>query len=168
MQAVMKVSWVFRRLCSKGVYKTWESEMMDDAIIALCMLEKEFSLGIFNIMTHLMIHLVEELFICGPVHTWWMYPMERYMKSVKDYVRTKARPEGSMAEGYVMEDTLGFCKEYMSRFTATHRQVWDDNEERRLFDEEPEGGGIKQMMSKHMRTWAHDFVLDKAAHLDGF
>jgi hypothetical protein len=84
---------------------------MNDVVIALCMLEKEFLLGLFIIMTHLMIDLVEELFICGPVHTRWMYSMERYMKSVKDYIRTKARPEGNMAEVYVMEDTLGFCTE---------------------------------------------------------
>jgi hypothetical protein len=36
------------------------------------------------------------------------------MKTLKDYVRTFARPEGSMAEGYAMEDCLGFCTEYMS------------------------------------------------------
>jgi hypothetical protein len=52
-----------------------------------------------------------------------MYPMERYMKFLKDYVRTKARSEGSMAEGYVMDDILGFCTEYMSRYTPTRRRV---------------------------------------------
>ena len=59
------------------------------------MLEKEFFLGFFNVMTHLIIHLVEELFICSPVHIHWMYLMERYMKSMKYYVKTKARPEGA-------------------------------------------------------------------------
>jgi hypothetical protein len=60
------------------------------------MLEKEFPLGFFNIMTHcrgglyLLIHLAEEVFICGPVHTRWMYLMERYMKFLKDYLHTKA------------------------------------------------------------------------------
>jgi hypothetical protein len=44
---------------------------------------------------------------------------------LKDYVCTKARPEGSMAEGYAMDDTLGFCTEYMTRFTSTTRRVWD-------------------------------------------
>jgi hypothetical protein len=76
-------------------------------------------------MTHLMIHLVEELFICGLVHCRWMCPMERYMKTLKDYVRTFSRPEGSMAEGYSMEENLGFCIEYMSHLTTTRRRVWD-------------------------------------------
>ena len=90
------------------------------------------------------------------------------MKSVKDYVQTKVRPEGSMAEEYVMEDTLGFCTEYMSRFTAIRRRVWDDKEEHGLFDEEFEGGGVKHVISDKMRNWAHKFVLDNAAHLDSY
>jgi hypothetical protein len=56
-------------------------------------------------MTHLLIHLVQELFICEPVHSRWMYPMERYMESFKDFVRTYSKPEGNMAEGFTMEDT---------------------------------------------------------------
>jgi hypothetical protein len=147
----MKVSRVFRRICSKGICKSWKTELIDDTLIALCMLEKEFPPGFFNIMTHLIIHLAEEVFLCGSVHTWWMYPMERYMKSLKDYVRTKACPEGSMAEGCVLDDTLDFCTEYMSRFSVTKRHVWDDKEEPRLFDEEPEGGGVKRLLSENVR-----------------
>lgn len=59
---------MFRRLCSKVVQKSLEAEMMEDTVTTLYMLGKEFPLRLFNIMTHLMIHLIEELFICGPVH----------------------------------------------------------------------------------------------------
>jgi hypothetical protein len=112
-------------VCEKLIYTNQKEELMNDAVIALCMLEKEFPQGFFDVMTHLVVHLVEELFLCGPVHCHWMYPMERYMKTLKDYVRTKARPEGSMAKGYAMDDTLGFCTEYMTQFTPTTRRVWD-------------------------------------------
>jgi hypothetical protein len=84
---------------------------------------KKISTWIFQRHDTPNLHLTEELFICGPVHMRWMYPMERYMKFLKDYVRTKARSEGSMAEGYVMDDILGFCTEYMSRYTPTRRRV---------------------------------------------
>jgi hypothetical protein len=161
----MKVCRVFRRICTKVILKPCKAELLNDIVIALCMLKKEFPLGFFNIMTHLMVYLVEELFIYRPIHTRWMYPMERYMKFMKDYVRIKARPEGSMAEGYVMEETLGFCTEYMSRFSATRRCVWDDHEEPGLFDEELEGRGIKRPMSQNLRAWAHSFVVDNAGHL---
>jgi hypothetical protein len=62
-----------------------------------------------DVMSHLMIHLVEELYICGLVHCRWMYPIEHHLKSLKDYVRTYARPEASMAERYAMSETLDYC-----------------------------------------------------------
>lgn len=53
-------------------------------------------------------NLVQQLFLCGLVHCYWIYPIERYMKTLKDHVRTLAHLEGRLAEGYRMEDTLGF------------------------------------------------------------
>jgi hypothetical protein len=70
-------------------------------------------------MTHLIIHLVEELDLCGPVHTRWMYPIERYMKALKGYVRNMARPEGSMTTWYTIEEALGFCIKYICEVTST-------------------------------------------------
>lgn len=86
--------------------------LIEEAVLVLFMLEREFPPTFMDIMSHLLIHLVEELFICRPVYSRWMYPMERYMKSFKDFVRIYSKPEGNMAEGYAMEDTLGFCTEY--------------------------------------------------------
>ena len=63
------------------------------------MLKKKFPPTFFDVMTHFLVHLVEELDTCGPIHARWMYPMERYLKTLKDYVRNHARPEASMAEG---------------------------------------------------------------------
>ncbi len=72
-------------------------------------LEKVFPLTCFDVMTHLVVHLVEELDMCGPIHTHYMYPMERYMKALKGYVKNQAQPKGSMATGYVIEEALGSC-----------------------------------------------------------
>nr|GEZ74360.1 hypothetical protein [Tanacetum cinerariifolium] len=47
-----------------------------------------------------------------PIPYRWMYPFERYMKKLKIYVRNKANPEGSIAEGYVAEEVLTFCSYY--------------------------------------------------------
>ena len=111
--AIIKMSRVFQRLCAKEVRLAEEDAMMHDVVMAICVLEKEFPPTFLDIMTHLPVHLVEKLFKCGPVHCRWMYPIERYMKTLKDYVRTFAHPEGSIVEGYRMDDTLGFCTEYM-------------------------------------------------------
>ena len=42
----------------------------------------------------------------------WMYPFERYLKKVTDYVRNAAKPEGSIAEGYVIDEAVTFCLRY--------------------------------------------------------
>jgi len=52
-------------------------------------------------MIHLLYHLVDELDLCGAMATRWMYLMEWYMKNLKTYVHNRARPEGSMVEGYI-------------------------------------------------------------------
>nr|GEZ88618.1 hypothetical protein [Tanacetum cinerariifolium] len=54
-----------------------------------------------------------ERLLGGPVYMRRMYPFERYMKKLKDYVRNKAKPEGSIAKGYVAEEALTFCSHYL-------------------------------------------------------
>ena len=111
--------------------------------------------------------LVEQLFKCGPVHCRWMYPIERYMKTLKDYVRTFAHPEGSIAEGYRMEETLGFCNKYMRQYRGTMHCIWDVNEEPIMNDEILRRNcQQRRKMSDEFRNYAHTFVLDNAACLD--
>jgi hypothetical protein len=62
--------------------------LFKDCVEILSLLEKEMPPSFFDIMVHLTIHLVEELFICGPVHVRWMYPYERYYKTLKSFVVT--------------------------------------------------------------------------------
>jgi hypothetical protein len=67
------------------------------AITTLCLLEKIFLPSFFDLMTHLVIHLVDEFHICGPIHVHWMYPIECAMKDLKDYVQNMCKLKGSMA-----------------------------------------------------------------------
>ncbi|KAJ9567086.1 hypothetical protein OSB04_003052 [Centaurea solstitialis] len=64
-------------------------------------------------IVELFLHLPDEAICGGPVNMRWMYPFERYMKKLKCYVRNKARPVGSIAEGYVAEEALTFCSMYL-------------------------------------------------------
>jgi hypothetical protein len=70
-----------------------------------------------------------------------MYPIERYLKTLKGYVGKRAKLEGSMAKRYTIEETVGFCIEYLVDFIATRHRVWDDKEDPSMFDELLEGGG---------------------------
>jgi hypothetical protein len=44
-----------------------------------------------------------------------MYLFERFMGILKNYVRNRAYPEGSIIEGYVTEEVVEFCLDYMTR-----------------------------------------------------
>lgn len=157
--AVMRMSKLFRRICRK-VYDPSEFESLQvDAAESLALVEMEFPPSFFDVMTHLPYHIVEELDMCGPVSTRWMYPVERYMKTLKNYVRNMARPEASMAEGYVQEECLGFVTEYLQRFDVVERRVWDADEEYGDAEEVLEGGAKPYIMTTAVRDAAHKYVL---------
>jgi len=50
-----------------------------------------------------------------------MYPIERYLETLKGFVWNKTRLEGSMAKWYALKEVLGFCTEYIQDFTATRK-----------------------------------------------
>lgn len=164
--AIIMLSRVFRRICAKTIDPKAVEDMRSEVVIALCMLEKEFPPSFFDIMSHLVLHIVEEVEICGPVHTRWMYPIERHMKTLKAYVRNRDKPEGSMAEGYTIVQALGFCTEYMQEYTTTSRRVWDDKEDPSMYDEILEGNDRPRYLTPNLRGWIHEFVLTNAAPLE--
>ena len=139
---------------------------MEDVAETLSILEREFPPSFFDIMVHLTLHLVEELFVCGPMHTRWMYPYERYFKGLKGFVRNLAKPEGSITQGYQVEEALGFVTEYMADYNPTSRRVWDSKEDPVMLDEIVEGKGRPRKLSGQLRQWMHEFVLDNASQLE--
>lgn len=165
-RAIMHISAIFRKLCLKTVDPSSMDVLTEEVALALCLIEREFPPSFFDPMTHLVVHLVEELYLCGPVHSRWMYPLERYMKYLKSYVRNKARPEGCIAMGNAMEVGLGLCTEYILECESTHQRVWDA-------DEEPgESGELTctsyktKTFSLQERMWAHSCVLNNSSCLE--
>ncbi|XP_074288515.1 uncharacterized protein LOC141613670 [Silene latifolia] len=103
----------FRKLYSK-VVNPQELDFLESEIIQiLCDLEKIFLPSFFDIMVHLPIHLVEEIRLGGPVQGRGMFFIERYLCKLKSYVRNRGRPEGSIAEGYLIEECMNFCSRYV-------------------------------------------------------
>ena len=130
-----------------------------DVARSMALLEIHFPPSFFDIMTHLVYHLLLELDLCGLVSSRWMYPIERYMNSLNECVRNMARLEECMAEGYVRDKCLGFIKEYLQRFVVFDRWVWDADEEYGDANEVLEGDGAKYMMSAALRDLAHQYAL---------
>ena len=93
---------MFVKICAKVIDPNGYKDLYEEVALTMCLLEKEFPPSFFDVMTHLLIHLVEKKDFCGPVYGRWMYMMESYMKVLKGYVRNKTKPEGSMGRGYAI------------------------------------------------------------------
>jgi hypothetical protein len=87
--------------------------LQKDVVQYLVSFELLFPPSFFNIMTHLLVHLVEEITILGPVFLHNMFPFERFMGVLKKYVHNRARPEGSISKGYGTEEVIEFCVDFI-------------------------------------------------------
>ncbi|XP_019236073.1 PREDICTED: uncharacterized protein LOC109216379 isoform X2 [Nicotiana attenuata] len=97
-----------------AVMSTGELEKLQDRVaITLCHLERIFPSSFFDIMEHLVVHLAEEATIGGPSQYRSMWSFERYLLTLKNYVRSTSCPEGSIAEGYWIEECMTFCSRYL-------------------------------------------------------
>ncbi|GJX36695.1 hypothetical protein Tco_0248252 [Tanacetum coccineum] len=108
----------FKQICSQTLMVDDMLKAQSKVIDILCNLELIYPPAFFDIMIHLVIHLPLEAIFGGPIRPRWMYPFERYMKKLKNYVRNKAKPEGSIAKGYVAEEALTFSSHYFRDVTT--------------------------------------------------
>ncbi len=66
--AIMQLSCVFCCICVKVWNLNEIGSLKEGVVVIISLLKKEFPLAFFDIMTHLLLHVVDELEICGPVH----------------------------------------------------------------------------------------------------
>ncbi|KAL3633966.1 hypothetical protein CASFOL_022728 [Castilleja foliolosa] len=112
-EVLTELGHFFQNLCCKKLNKTELEKMKEDICLILCKLEKIYPPAFFDVMVHLSIHLPDEAILGGPVQFRWMYPIERFLCGLKQSVRNKARPEGSVAEAYIAKECLTFCSMYL-------------------------------------------------------
>jgi hypothetical protein len=76
---------MFKLICSKVYDPTTYQDLKNGARYSLCLLEKVFP-PFFDLMTHLAVHLVDELEIFAHVHSHWICSIDWSMKDLKGYV----------------------------------------------------------------------------------
>ena len=117
---LIQLSRFFTALCSKELVEDLD-KLSSSIKKTLCWLEMVFPPTFFDIMIHLLVHLAEEAKLGGPVCYRWMYPVERYLCTIKGYMRNKVHPEGSIAEAYIAEECLTFCSRFLDVDTKLNR-----------------------------------------------
>ena len=100
------------------------------------MIEKYFPPSMLTIQVHLMVHVVDEVEMAGTVHCRMMFFLEHFMKMLKGFVRQRARPEGSMAEGWIVQESLVYIAEWIAEFDKESPMLWrlgeDENDSRQM------------------------------------
>jgi hypothetical protein len=69
----------------------------------------------FDAQEHYLIHQVEEIELCGPVHIRSMWMVERQFKSLKASVRQRAGLEGSMVEAHMVYQCMVYISQYLPK-----------------------------------------------------
>ena len=113
--AITRLCFFFNATCSKVLDLANLDELENKDVIILCQLEMYFPPVFFNIMVHLIVHLVREIKCYGPIYLRWMYLIERYTKILKGYTKNLHHPEISIVERYIAEETIEFCSEYIEK-----------------------------------------------------
>jgi hypothetical protein len=115
-----KVRLAFIKLCvflnailQKAIDPRNLVKLQNDVVQCLVGFDLAFPPSFFDIMTHLLMHLVKEITTLGPVYLHNMWPFERFMSVLKKYVLNRARPEGSIAKGYVTEKVIEFYVDFV-------------------------------------------------------
>ncbi len=75
--SLISLSRVFNKIYAKVIDPNTMQMLREEVIETISCIEKMFPPAMFDVMTHLVVHLIEELDLCGLVHTRWMYPIER-------------------------------------------------------------------------------------------
>jgi hypothetical protein len=88
-------------------------KLQDDLIHTLTRLEMHLPPIFFDMSMHLIVRLVHQIKLLGPIFLHHMFPFERLMSVLRKYVRNRYRPEGCMVEGWSTEEALKFCIRYL-------------------------------------------------------
>src|SRR4051812_3818841 len=87
--------------------------LQEEIVVILCELEIYFPPAFFDVMVHLLVHIVDDIIQLGPTFLHSMMPFERMNGMIKGYIRNRARPDGSIAQGFLTEECISFCTNYL-------------------------------------------------------
>lgn len=81
------------------------------------------------------------------------------MKTLKGFVRQRARPEGSMAEGWLVQESMVYITEFLAHTNPSVPRLWDNKDDERVVGELPQGKGSIRRMSEPFRNKVNKFCI---------
>jgi len=111
--ATVKLCAFHNAISHKAINLDELATLHNDIVQCLVSFELVFPPSFFDITTHLLVPLVKEIIILGPVFLPTMFPFERFMGVLKKYVHSRSWLEGSIAQGYGTEEVIKFCVDFI-------------------------------------------------------
>jgi hypothetical protein len=158
---IVKLCAFLNAISQKVINPLTLQNLQKDVVQCLVSFELVFPPSFFNIMTHLLVHLVEEIGVLGPVFLHNMFPFERFMGVLKKYVHNRARPEGSISKGFGTEEVIEFCVDFIPDLKPIG--VPESRYEGRLHGKGTLGKKSTICMDGHSFTQAHYTVLHNSS-----
>lgn len=97
--------------------------LQEEIVVILCELEMYFPPAFFDVMVHLLVHIVEDIIQLRPTFLHSMMLFERMNGVIKGYVRNMSRPEGSIARGFLTEECISYCTNYLGVCVAVSKNT---------------------------------------------
>jgi hypothetical protein len=69
-----------------------------------------------------------------------------------------------MASGYMIDESLGFCTEYLALYKHTKRKVWDLEQELKDTSEVVQGRPKRQVLTEQQHNHIHEYVINHSVH----
>ena len=115
--AVTQLRYFFNRISQKVIERDELVFLKEFAVETVSQFEMCVPLAFFDVMVHLVVHLVSQIEALGPMYLHeWTY--ECFMSILNGYVSTRARPEASMVEGYLTEEVIESGGPFCNRFAS--------------------------------------------------
>jgi hypothetical protein len=107
------MSYFFNRITQKVIDEAELPALKQFIVETLCQLEMCYPPSYFDIMPHLIMHMVDQIQQLGLVYLHQMWTYERFMSTLNRYVLNRAHPESSMIEAYTTEEAVNYCMRYI-------------------------------------------------------
>ncbi|XP_044961487.1 uncharacterized protein LOC123412599, partial [Hordeum vulgare subsp. vulgare] len=154
---IVKLCAFLNAISQKAIDPATLPSLQKDVFQCLVSFELVFPPTFFNMMTHIIVHLVQEISVLGPVFLHNMFPFERFTGVLKNYVKNRARPEGSMVKDYGTEEVIEFCVDFIPNLNPIG--VPQSRHEGRLRGKGTLGKKSTTCMDEQSFTQAHYTVL---------
>jgi hypothetical protein len=110
---ITRMSYFFNHITEKVIDEAELSVLKEFITETLCQLDMCFPPSFFDIMPHLMMHMVDQIQELGPIYLHQMWTYERFMSTLNRYIHNRAYPEGSMIEAYTTEEAVNCRTRYV-------------------------------------------------------